>query len=162
MRDFKLLGVASLAALTACAARAHDSTLPRRYDCGGRELVQTGGSLVVDGVPAMAFRGDDDGADFVLSEARTLTEYLVPRDPRADVVVHTYEPTASPDRSSWIPRGRALCPATGGYTDALERFMRGANTDEVALQLALDPADARKLIWTALSRLRRRVQDSEP
>src|SRR5262249_61376496 len=96
---------------------------------------------------------------YVLLGPNGLDEYIVSADPLADVWVRSYDYSTSPDRATWKLRGRAVCMVPGGYTDVLERYMKGASTDEVAAELALEPADARQRIARALSRLRQRIAD---
>jgi hypothetical protein len=52
-----------------------------------------------------------------------------------------------------------LCVPEGGFTDALQRFMRGATIDEVAKQLSLEPEQARKRIGKGLALVRCRYHE---
>jgi len=131
---------------TGCAARAPRDTMSRRYDCDG-EIV----GVVVDGKRAPVVRRDQMTDGFARSKTEEAVEYAIPRDRLLDATVIRHSVGGSPDRR--------LCIAEGGYTDALQRFLRGASVGDVAKQLVIDEDDARKRIGVGLARLRCRYDD---
>ena len=151
----------------ACAARAPQSTLPVHYACSDVELVRGGAGLVVrephgsDTTPSRSSWHDRAGYHFVTAPVspidRRAVEYVVPEDPRLDATERVYDTSNGNSTADWRVVDSQTCTARGGYTDALERFMRGESMDEVAQELALGDRDtARDLVHQALISLQRR------
>ena len=126
--------------LGGCAARSQIDTTTHHYDCAGTHIVATGATLQVRDQSSTSLlqreHHDDDGDHFKAEHV----EYVVPIDRRGDVAMRT-------------PVTKAVCVADGGYTDALQRFMRSGSHHDVALQLQLDDDGARNLIHEALRRI---------
>ena len=125
-------------ALGACVARSHGDTVPHQYDCAGTRVVATGATLQVRDHLLHRDRRDGDGDHFKADHV----EYVVPSDRDADAAMRT-------------PLTNAVCVAEGGYTDAMQRFMRSGSHHAVALELQLDDDGARSLIGAALRRIQR-------
>jgi hypothetical protein len=144
MRNLPAISLAALIA-TGCAARAQETTAPRHFDCGGTSVVATGATLSVqerDGskMTIERYLRDDHGDHFARP---TGDGFVVPRDRREDAMR--------------LSSGqRDVCIAEAGYTDALQRFMRGADHHTIAQELSLDDEDAKVLIRRALQRLQTR------
>ncbi len=141
-----LLQTISLAAVvaTGCAARPAESTAPRRFDCNGTSVIASGATLVVhepDGTETTLARYLRDAAGDHF--AREHGDFVVPRDRHEDAVLAN-----GPHHD--------VCIVEAGYTDALQRYMRGADHRAIAEQLSLDDDDAKALIRRALQRLQTR------
>ena len=158
---FLVLGAA------ACAARAPQTTIPVHYACGDVDLVRADGGLVVreahgsEETPSRSNWHDGTGYHFLTAPVspidRRAIEYVIPEDPRLDATERVYDTSNGSSTADWRVVESQTCTARGGYTDALERFMRGESMDEVAHELALrDRETARDLVHHALTSLQRR------
>lgn len=154
---FIVLGIGCLAA--AACVESPPSTLPHRYDCGGTPIVASAQRLNIEGVETRPVHKDRDGEHYLVSGDVELLEYVVPDDRAQDVSILSYDATTSRDRASWRLRRKGFCVASGGYMDAVDRFMKGSSVDEVAAAMSIAPDDARRLIAQGLYHLRHRLGD---
>jgi hypothetical protein len=111
----------------------------RTFACKDGVAVPADGALRIGDREARFVRRDAAGDHFVLeggadttnSDAAITTEYVMPADPREDLIV-------------WSDRGdEDTCAVRGGHSDVLARWIRGESVDEIAASLAVAPADAR-------------------
>jgi hypothetical protein len=140
----------SLAVLSACVRQRKMSGFPQRYTCDTAALTRQGDSLVVGEKPARFVGREDDGDHYVLESDNQMVEYVLNADPFRDAKIRIYGVGDSVKDSTAKVRGRGVCPASGGYSDTLVRFVRGASPEEVAAELKLDEKDARERIRYAL------------
>ncbi|MDB4958082.1 MAG: hypothetical protein JWO36_5651 [Myxococcales bacterium] len=165
MRNFLLLSL--LVGASACAARAPQTTIPVQYACGDSQVVREGDRLSVNRPqnddalrPASLGWHDDDGDHFVtwpLSATDVqAVEYVVPNDRRSDAVERVYDTSKGVSTADWRLTKRQVCTAHGGYSDALARWMKGADIDQLASELSVDHEAARGLVHTALTALQHR------
>jgi hypothetical protein len=161
MRD--LLLILTLGA-TACTARASRSTLPVQYSCGDVAVTRDVTGLHIGNEPAanrIRLRWSDSSGDHFVaspqspSEAAAI-EVVVPTDNRADATERVYDTSTGTSMADWRLLKLQVCTAHGGYTDALTRFAKGADFDQVANDLSLGRNEARGLVHRAMLDLQRR------
>jgi hypothetical protein len=153
--------------VTGCAARAPALQHPVGYVCEEASLVDDGQHLAVtDARDPAASRvqlgwSDDAGRHYVhwptaVTDAQS-TEYVVPHDRRADVIVRRYDTRPGTSKQDWLLLHTSACTPRGGYTDALTRFAGGATLEDIRQALLLaDVAAARALVHDAMLALQRR------
>jgi hypothetical protein len=113
---------------------------PRTFACKDAVATPTGGALQIGERQARFDRRDADGDHFVLAgDDGSSTEYVMPADPREDLLVWT-------DRG-----GEDTCAVRGGHSDVLARWIRGESVDEIAASLAVAPDDVR---WKLIASMR--------
>jgi hypothetical protein len=152
------------AATSACAARPPRSTLTTRYDCGDLDLVRRGETLAVArGGAAPAYLGwrDRDGDHFVAWPVSPLgveaVDVVVPDDPRQDAVRRVYDASKGASSADWRLVARQVCPARGGYSEVLARYLGGDSLDHLAADLTRgDRDEARAIVHRAMVSLERR------
>ena len=167
MRHEALLGVVLLAA--ACGGRVHESTLPSiSYTCGEDSVVRDSHGVFSSHESKQLGMGwrDDEGDHFVEWPRRTTTmealEYVMPADRHSDAIARVYDTSQGGSRVDWRLKHKTVCTATGGYSDALARYVNGASFDEVAKDLSLPGRSAaRDLIQRALRKVQKRLHTAE-
>ena len=149
----QLLVLAALASACAPHAAVH-TTIPAQYTCG-------------DITVAAPFDGTrlgwhDDAGDHYVAWPQTpvdveAVEIVVPNDPRQDAVRRVYDASKGHSTADWRLIRRQVCPAKGGYSDVLARYLRGESLDDLAHELALGDRDhARDVVHQAMLTLQKR------
>jgi hypothetical protein len=152
------------AVIPACAAAMPQPKAPTAYSCDDAKFVDDGRQLnVVNGPPASVGLGwaDDEGRHYVRWPTSVTdkenVEYVIPNDRFADAVVHHYDTRQGSAKQDWLLMNSTVCPANGGYSDALTRFAHGDSIDDIQKALSLvDKTEARKLVYEAMIKLQRR------
>ncbi len=150
--------IASIILIGGCAMQPARGTLPQRYDCGGWTAVGTDTKLAVDGRMATPAATEAEGMRFVVFRGDEVVEYVVPPDPRLDLMTATYSASNPEDRTTWKLQARGRCVAHAGFSDALARFIAGETTEEIAAELDLPRPEAERLIHGAIAYYRARLE----